>query len=244
MGDGRLRRGSGAVGRLPGALVVLSGGLDSTVCMGVAVADAGGAAPLAVTFDYGQRHRVELERAAAVAAHYGSEHLLVPIDLTGWGGSALTDPGIEVPDAAGADAAEGGAPAIPVTYVPARNLIFLSLAMGIAEARDADAVYLGVNALDYSGYPDCRPEFVDSFAATAALALKRGVEGRPVVVRTPLVDLGKADIVRLGLDLGAPLHLTWSCYRGGDRPCGTCDSCVLRAKGFAGAGVPDPALPA
>src|SRR3954469_24549293 len=195
--------------------------------MGVARRDdRDGGAPLAVSFDYGQRHRVELERAAAVANHYGSEHLTVPIDLTGWGGSALTDASIDVPDADTSDPA-----AIPVTYVPARNLIFLSLAMGIAEARQADAVYIGVNALDYSGYPDCRPEFVRSFAATAALALKRGVEGRPVDVRMPLVDLSKAQIVRLGVDLGSPLQLTWSCYRGGDRPCGTCDSCMLRAKG-------------
>jgi 7-cyano-7-deazaguanine synthase len=196
-----------------------------------------GAPPLAVSFDYGQRHRVELERAAAVARHYGSEHLVVPIDLTGWGGSALTDATIEVPDAASVDPS-----VIPVTYVPARNLIFLSLAMGIAEARDADAVSIGVNALDYSGYPDCRPEFVRSFAATAALALKRGVEGNPVDVRMPLVDLTKAQIVRLGVELDAPLALTWSCYRGGERPCGTCDSCVLRAKGFAEAGAVDPAL--
>src|SRR5688572_10837354 len=133
---------------------------------------------VAVTFDYGQRHRVELERAAAVAAHYGVEHLVVPIDLSGWGGSALTDASIDVPESSAAGA-------IPVTYVPARNLIFLSLAMGIAEARDADLVFIGVNALDYSGYPDCRPEFVASFRATAALALKRGVEGRPIDVTTP-----------------------------------------------------------
>src|SRR5437763_11888095 len=217
-------------------LVLLSGGLDSSVCMAVAERDSG-EAPLAVSFDYGQRHRVELERAAAVAAHYGTEHLTVPIDLTGWGGSALTDASIDVPDAGAGDPT-----AIPVTYVPARNLIFLSLAMGIAEARDAGAVFIGVNALDYSGYPDCRPEFIRSFAATAALALKRGVEGNPVDVRMPLVDRTKAQIVRLGIDLGAPLHLTWSCYRGGERPCGTCDSCVLRAKGFAEAGVIDPAL--
>jgi 7-cyano-7-deazaguanine synthase len=131
-----------------------------------------------------------------------------------------------------------------VTYVPARNLIFLSVAMGVSEARDADAVYLGVNALDYSGYPDCRPEFVRSFATTAALALKRGVEGRPVEIRTPLIDLTKAQIVRLGLDVGAPLELTWSCYRGGPAPCGACDACRLRAKGFAEAGVADPALAA
>jgi 7-cyano-7-deazaguanine synthase len=219
-----------------GALVVLSGGLDSTVCMGVARQD-GEQQLLALSFDYGQRHRVELERAAAVAQHYGAEHLTVNIDLTGWGGSALTDASIDVPDAGVVDPS-----AIPITYVPGRNLIFLSLAMGIAEARDADAVYIGVNALDYSGYPDCRPEFIRSFAGTAALALKRGVEGRPVEVRTPLVDLSKAQIVRLGVDLGAPLQLTWSCYRGGQRPCGTCDSCVLRSKGFAEAGVVDPAV--
>ena len=218
------------------ALVVLSGGLDSTVCLGLARRDTQRVD--AVTFDYGQRHRVELDHAAAVAAHYGVDHLVVPIDLTGWGGSALTDASIDVPEAGSSDP-----DSIPVTYVPARNLIFLSLAMGIAEARDLDAVYLGVNALDYSGYPDCRPEFVRSFASTAALALKRGVEGNPVDVRTPLVDMGKADIVRLGLSLDAPLRLTWSCYRGAHLPCGHCDSCALRAKGFAEAGVPDPALP-
>jgi 7-cyano-7-deazaguanine synthase len=216
------------------SLVILSGGLDSTVCMGVA--EQAGGRIVALTFDYGQRHRVELDHAAAVARHYGAEPLVVRLDASAWGGSALTDPSVDVPDA---DAASGQ---IPVTYVPARNLIFLSVAMGVAEARDADELYLGINALDYSGYPDCRPEFVASFAATAALATKRGVEGRPVEVRTPLVDLTKAAIVRLGLDLGAPLDLTWSCYRGGQRPCGTCDSCVLRAKGFAEAGVADPAL--
>ena len=217
------------------SLVVLSGGLDSTVCMAVATRD--GADPLvAVTFDYGQRHRSELGRAAGVTGFYHADHVVVPLDLTNWGGSALTDSRIDVP------AANTDASGIPITYVPARNLIFLSIAMGIAEARDLDAVYLGVNALDYSGYPDCRPEFVASFAGTAALGLKRGVEGRPVDVRTPLIDLGKADIVRLGVELGAPLHLTWSCYRGREKPCGDCDSCALRAKGFAEAGVPDPAL--
>lgn len=218
---------------MSGALVVLSGGLDSTVCTAVAARDHGDV-PVVVSVDYGQRHRVELSHAAAVAAHYGAEHLVVPLDLSQWGGSALTDTSIEVP----APGAEG----IPATYVPARNLIFLSLAVGIAEVRDIDAVYLGVNALDYSGYPDCRPEFVESFERTAALALKRGVEGRPVRVVTPLVDLSKADIVRLGVSLDAPLHLTWSCYRGGEAPCGACDSCMLRAKGFAEAGVLDPAL--
>ena len=221
---------------MSGDVVVLSGGLDSTVCTALAAREAGPL--LALSFDYGQRHRVELARAAEVARHYGAEHLVVPIDLRGWGGSALTDDSIDVPAAGGP--AEAGA--IPVTYVPARNLIFLSIAVGVAEARDAERVHLGVNALDYSGYPDCRPEFVESFRATAALALKRGVEGRPVDVCTPLVSLTKAEIVRLGLELGAPLHLTWSCYQGGEAPCGRCDSCALRARGFAHAGVADPAL--
>ncbi len=215
-------------------LVVLSGGLDSTVCTALASRECDRVA--ALTFDYGQRHRVELERAALVARHYGADHLVVEIDASQWGGSALTDEAIAIPDAG--DAGDG----IPATYVPARNLIFLSVAMGVAEARDADAVYLGVNALDYSGYPDCRPEFVESFRATAALALKRGVEGRPVDIRTPLIDLSKAGIVRLGLEVDAPMHLSWSCYHGGVSPCGHCDACSLRAKGFAEAGVPDPAL--
>jgi 7-cyano-7-deazaguanine synthase len=191
---------------------------------------------VALTFDYGQRHRVEIERAGRIADQYDSDWLVVELDASQWGGSALTDPSMPVPvDGVDTDV-------IPVTYVPARNLIFLSVAMGVAEARDVDAVYLGVNALDYSGYPDCRPEFVESFQRTASLALKRGVEGRPVEVRTPLIDLTKADIVRLGVEVGAPLELTWSCYLGFDRPCGECDACRLRAKGFAEAGLDDPAL--
>jgi 7-cyano-7-deazaguanine synthase len=211
--------------------VILSGGLDSTVCLGLAARDGG--VGLAITFDYGQRHKVEVGHAAAIAARYGVEHLVVPIDLRGWGGSALTDATIDVPTDGGGD--------IPVTYVPARNLIFLSIAVGVAEARGLDVLYIGVNALDYSGYPDCRPEFIDAFAATAALALKRGVEGNPVEIRAPLVDMKKADIVRLGLGLGAPLELTYSCYRGGDAPCHDCDSCRLRATAFADAGSTDPA---
>jgi 7-cyano-7-deazaguanine synthase len=218
------------------SVVVLSGGLDSTVCM--AVAWRAGSDTVAVTFDYGQRHRVELDHATTVARHFAVEHLVVRLDASQWGGSALTDTAIDVPDAASAPQGDQ----IPVTYVPARNLIFLSIATGIAEARDADDIYLGINALDYSGYPDCRPEFVAAFATTAALATKRGIEGRPIAVRTPLVDLSKAAIVRLGVEVDAPLALTWSCYRGGPRPCGTCDACVLRAKGFAEAGLPDPAL--
>jgi 7-cyano-7-deazaguanine synthase len=219
---------------MSGHLVVLSGGLDSTVCMALAAAEAG-APPLALTFDYGQRHRTELDRSAGVAGHYLSEHLVVALDTRAWGGSALTDPSIEVPTG---DAGDG----IPVTYVPARNSIFLSVALGVAEARDLDAVWIGVNAIDYSGYPDCRPEFIEAFRAVAATGQKRGVEGDPIAIRTPLIDSTKADIVRQGLSLGAPLGLTWSCYQGGEKPCGTCDACVLRAGGFADAGVDDPAL--
>jgi len=204
------------------------------VCLALAAREGGPV--VALTFDYGQRHGVEIERARRIAERYGAEWLCVRLDASQWGGSALTDTAIDVPvDGVDTDG-------IPVTYVPARNLIFLSVAMGVAEARDADAVYLGVNALDYSGYPDCRPEFIGSFRQTAALALKRGVEGRPVAIRTPLIDLTKAGIVRLALEVGAPMELTWSCYLGGDRPCGECDACRLRAKGFAEAGVADPAL--
>ena len=217
-------------------LVLLSGGLDSTVCLALAAARDQDP-PLALTFDYGQRHLLELERAAAVAAHYGAEHLVVALDTRAWGGSALTDPGIDVPTGGAGDG-------IPVTYVPARNIIFLAVALGVAEARDLDAVHIGVNAVDYSGYPDCRPEFIDAFRGVAAVGQKRGVEGRPVEIRAPLIDRPKADIVRLGIEHRAPLHLTWSCYQPGPgpRPCGVCDSCRIRAAGFAAAGAEDPAL--
>jgi 7-cyano-7-deazaguanine synthase len=220
---------------VPGHLVVLSGGLDSTVCMALADREATGA-PLALTFDYGQRHRTELDRAAGVAGHYRAEHLIVAIDTSAWGGSALTDPSIAVPTAGvGSD--------IPVTYVPARNSIFLAVALGVAEARGLDAVWIGVNAVDYSGYPDCRPEFIDAFRGVAATGQKRGVEGNPIAIRTPLIETTKAGIVELGVELDAPLALTWSCYQGGDTPCGECDACILRARGFAQAGLADPAVP-
>lgn len=235
-----------------GHLVVLSGGLDSTVCMALAAAesrtgesrsaagesrtaDQVGTTPLALTFDYGQRHRTELDRSAAVAGYYRAEHLVVRLDTSAWGGSALTDPDIDVPT-------DGVGNGIPVTYVPARNSIFLAVALGVAEARERDAVWIGVNAVDYSGYPDCRPEFVDAFRRVAATGQKRGVEGRPIDIRTPLIDSTKAEIVTLGMIHGAPLSLTWSCYQGGDRPCGACDACRLRARGFDEAGVDDPAL--
>jgi len=219
---------------VPGHLVVLSGGLDSTVCMALAAQETG-VAPLALTFDYGQRHRVELDRAAGVAGHYRSEHLVVHLDTSAWGGSALTDPSIDVPEAGSADG-------IPATYVPARNSIFLAVALGVAEARDLDAVWIGVNAIDYSGYPDCRPEFIEAFREVARTGQKRGVEGNPIALSTPLIECTKQQIVRLGVEHDAPLQLTWSCYRGGERPCGRCDACRLRARGFAAAGVIDPAL--
>jgi 7-cyano-7-deazaguanine synthase len=221
-----------------GAIVILSGGLDSTVCMAVARRDTE-RPPLALSFDYGQRHLVELERARAVAAFFGSEHLIVALDATRWGGSALTDTQIDVPDA---ESTETIGAEIPVTYVPGRNTIFLAVGLAVAEARDAEAVYVGVNELDSSGYPDCRPEYLDAMREVARLGQRRGVEGRPVSIRAPLVGLDKAGIIRLGRELGAPLELTWSCYRGEQRPCGTCDACRLRAKGFAEAGIADPAL--
>jgi 7-cyano-7-deazaguanine synthase len=190
---------------------------------------------LALSFDYGQRHRHEIDHAAGVAGHYRAEHLIVQLDTSAWGGSALTDDSIDIP-------AGGTEDGIPATYVPARNSIFLAVALGVAEARQLDSVWIGVNAIDYSGYPDCRPEFIEAFRAVAATGQKRGVEGNPIQIAAPLIELTKAEIVRLGQELDAPLHLTWSCYRGGDRPCGTCDACLLRALGFAEAGVDDPAL--
>jgi 7-cyano-7-deazaguanine synthase len=227
--------GPGSHLTMAGQLVVLSGGLDSTVCMALAGRQSG-EPPLALTFDYGQRHRTELDRAAGVAGHYRSDHLVVQIDTSAWGGSALTDASIDVP-------LGGGGDGVPVTYVPARNSIFLAVALGVAEARQLDAVWLGVNAIDYSGYPDCRPEFIEAFRRVAATGQKRGVEGNPIAIRTPLIELTKSEIVQLGVRLEAPLHRTWSCYQGGDRPCGICDACLLRARGFAQAGVEDPALP-
>jgi 7-cyano-7-deazaguanine synthase len=218
------------------AIVLLSGGLDSMVV--AALAKVAGYSLIALTIDYNQRHRIELESAAKIAKHLGAiEHIILPLDLTRFGGSALTAD-IDVPK----DGADGDA--IPVTYVPARNTIFLSLCLGLAEARGARDLWIGVNALDYSGYPDCRPEFIASFEAMANLATKAGVEGVGFTVHTPLLHLGKAQIatecVRLGLDAG----MSWSCYdpTPDQKACGHCDSCLLRAKGFADAGLIDPTI--
>lgn len=216
------------------AVVLLSGGLDSTTV--AAIARAQGWRLLALTIDYNQRHRIELEHAARVARALGVErHITLPLDLTGFGGSALTAD-IAVPKT-------GVAPGIPVTYVPARNTIFLSVALGWAEAAGARDLFIGVNALDFSGYPDCRPEFIAAFEAMANAATKAGVEGERFKVHTPLMALDKAGIIRAAHDAGAPIDLTWSCYDPlpSGRPCGACDSCRLRAKGFAEAGVVDPA---
>ncbi len=190
---------------------------------------------MALSFDYNQRHQIELAAARRIAATLGAErHIVMPMDLRAFGGSALTAD-IDVPK-------QGVGDDIPVTYVPARNTIFLSLALGWAEASGARDIYIGVNALDYSGYPDCRPEFIDGFEKLAELATKAGVEGAPFRIRAPLQHMTKADIVREGARLGLDMGLSWSCYdpAPGGLHCGLCDSCRLRAKGFEEAGVPDP----
>ncbi|HXN46187.1 MAG TPA: 7-cyano-7-deazaguanine synthase QueC [Bryobacteraceae bacterium] len=223
---------------MPKAVCLLSGGLDSSTCL--ALARQQGFACYALSFDYGQRHRIEMEAAARVAAALGAaRHVTLKIDLRAFGGSALTDD-IAVPKGRSVESMGEG---IPVTYVPARNTIFLACALAWAETLEAADIFLGVNAIDYSGYPDCRPEFIEAFERTANLATKAGVEGRTRVrIHTPLIRLSKADIVRLASDLGLDFGLTWSCYDPleGAYPCGACDSCLLRAKGFEEAGIEDP----
>lgn len=218
------------------AVVLLSGGLDSYTAAAVAKRD--GFELYALSINYGQRHSQELDASRAVARSLGvARHLELELDLTKIGGSALTSAQIDVPKDQPIDPA-----VIPNTYVPARNTIFLSLAMGWAEVLGANDIYIGVNALDYSGYPDCRPEFIRAFEQMARLATRAGVEGRALTIHTPLIDLSKAGIIRLGLSLGLDYGLTHSCYDpgAGGRPCGHCDSCRLRAAGFAEAGATDP----
>ncbi|MFT3976797.1 MAG: 7-cyano-7-deazaguanine synthase QueC [Sphingomonas bacterium] len=219
----------------PLAVVLVSGGLDSMVS--AALAREAGFRVLALSVDYNQRHQVELAAARRVARMLGAErHVVLPLDLRAFGGSALTDD-IAVPK-------DGVGEGIPITYVPARNTIFLSLALGWAEASGARDIYVGVNALDYSGYPDCRPEFIAGFEALAELATKAGVEGTPFRIRAPLQTMTKADIVREGARLGLDMGQSWSCYdpAPGGVHCGLCDSCRLRHKGFEEAGVPDPTV--
>ncbi len=212
------------------AVVLLSGGLDSTTCLSIAIKDGFEVYPL--SFDYAQRHLKELDCASKIAGYYGIKtHKKIKIENVG--GSALTDMNIDVPDFK--DDGE-----IPVTYVPARNIIFLSYAAGYAEVIGADAIFIGVNSVDYSGYPDCRPEFIAAFEKVIKVGTKRGVEGLGIKLITPLINLTKAEIIKLADENKAPLHLTTSCYKGGEKACGVCDSCKLRLKGFSDCGLKDP----
>jgi 7-cyano-7-deazaguanine synthase len=215
------------------AIVLLSGGLDSATVLAIARSD--GFECHALSVDYGQRHRAELEAAAKVAAALGAaSHRTIAFDLRQFGGSALTDLSIAVPIAPSAG--------IPVTYVPARNTIFLSLALALAEVARADDIFAGMNAVDFSGYPDCRPQYIEAYERMANLATKRAVEGSPLAIHTPIIHLAKAEIIHRGIALGVDFSMTVSCYQADDggRACGKCDSCRLRSEGFASAGIADP----
>jgi len=217
------------------AVCLLSGGLDSSTTL--AVAKSEGYDLYALSIDYGQRHKRELSSARKIADFFGArEHKILKVPLSKFGGSALTDNKIPVPEMRKFSCSN---PEIPTTYVPARNIIFLSLAFAYAEAVKADAVYIGANAIDYSGYPDCRPDFFKALGKAIALGTK---DGRKISLKTPIVKMKKSEIIKLGLKLGVPYELTWSCYKGGRRPCGKCDSCVIRAKGFRAAGIEDPLI--
>ena len=218
------------------AVILLSGGLDSSTVLYQALAD--GFDCYALSFDYQQRHRRELEAALAIAKVAGvKQHHVVSFDLRLWGGSALTDASIELPsDRSLAEMSQN----IPITYVPARNTIFLSFALAYGEAINAQRVYIGVNALDYSGYPDCRPDYIQAMQKVFDLGTKQGREGTAIQISTPLIDLKKTEIIQLGNQLGVPWEQTWSCYAGGDLACGVCDSCRLRLAAFAELGLQDP----
>ena len=219
------------------AVVLVSGGLDSATVL--AIAKTAGYDCYAVSFDYGQRHTAELNAARRVAAEAGvAEHRIVTIDLSQFGGSALTDDSIDIPEA-NQDQSESD---IPITYVPARNTVFLSLALAWSEVLGAQDIFLGVNAVDYSGYPDCRPAFIESFQTMANLATRAGVEEQRLTVHAPLIDLTKAEIIQRGIELSVDYSLTVSCYQADDSgaACGVCDSCFLRQQGFVSASVPDP----
>lgn len=221
------------------AVVLVSGGLDSATTL--AIARDSGYDCYAMSFNYGQRHQIELESAKAVSSSMSAvEHKIVKLGLGDIGGSALTDDNIDVPQSDSEDISEG----IPVTYVPARNTVFLSLALGWAEVLDAEAIFIGVNAVDYSGYPDCRPEYIQAFQTMANLATKKGVEGQLIKIETPLIHLSKAEIIQKGADLGVNYAQTLSCYSpdAEGKACGRCDSCHLRQQGFEAANTPDPTI--
>lgn len=218
------------------AIILLSGGLDSTTSL--YVARRSGREPICLSIHYGQLHERELEAAKKIAGSLKLEHWTIPLSLP-WGGSALTDSRLSVPK--GRNEKEM-TKEIPVTYVPARNSIFLSLAASLAEVKGAEEIYFGANALDYSGYPDCRPAFLKTFEELILRGTKAGTEGRRIRIVAPLLRLSKGEIVRLGQELGVPFEWTWSCYEGKEFPCGECDSCLLRAKGFREAGIEDPLL--
>lgn len=218
------------------AVILLSGGLDSTVCL--ALSKEQGYEPYPLSFDYGQRHKKELECACEIVNFYKvDKHKILKIDLTQIGGSALTDMKMNIPvkrDLVGIGED------IPTTYVPARNTILLSFALGYAEVVGANAIFIGANSLDYSGYPDCRADFFSAFQKVAKLATKAGREGKIIEIKHPLIESTKAEIIKEGMRLDVPFHLTWSCYKGEEKACGRCDSCLLRLKGFSEAGVNDP----
>lgn len=215
--------------RMKKAVVLLSGGLDSTTCLSVAMKEGYEVFPL--SFDYSQRHTRELESVKKIIEYYNIDtHKLIKIENTG--GSALTDMNIDVPDYDETNK-------IPVTYVPARNIIFLAYAAGYAEAIEADTIFIGVNAIDYSGYPDCRPEFISAFEEVLRVGTKKGCEGSKIKIETPLINMTKAEIIKLAVKNNVPLNLTTSCYKGGELACGVCDSCTLRLKGFKETGLKD-----
>jgi len=228
------------------SIVSLSGGLDSSTVLGIALAQGHECFP--ITFDYGQLHKKELIAMYNVVSYYKEHYgmkVRMPLEcklpfMSDIGGSALTDKDIEVPE----EREEDEMTDIPVTYVPGRNTMFVAIALSYAESIGADIVALGANAIDYSGYPDCRPEYFAAWNELSKLSSKQAVEGKTIVIKTPIIGLTKAEIIEKGLSLDVPVpyHLTWSCYKGEDRPCGVCDSCILRAKGFEEAGYPDPSL--
>lgn len=216
------------------AVILLSGGLDSATVLYAAISK--GYEPHCLIFDYGQRHCKEIDQAKKIARHAKAKYHLVKIDLP-WGGSSLLGRSKKIPRNRSIDHKE-----IPSTYVPARNIIFLSFAASYAEALGAEAVFIGANAIDYSGYPDCRPEFFASYQAALKKGTKQGVQGKAIKVFAPLISKTKAQIIKMGDKLKVPYEITWSCYKGGRRPCGECDSCVLRQKGFDAVGIVDPAI--